>query len=166
MNLFGGLFAGLFGTDEGKERSVDPDDGLKADLERAWDEVQRLAREEVSKREAEASSEDQGEKTQAQHEKARGELWESILALHKKLNTGLDEETVSRLERVFANASGEASGPCRGRSQSLGSDLSGERLLAMAPDSTMRGWGGTSPTAVRRRAGTLAVAKRRIGRSP
>lgn len=117
MNLFGGLFAGLFGADEQKDKSADPDDGLKADLERAWDEVQRLAREEMAKREAEkASSEDQGERAQAQHEKARGELWESILALHNKLNTGLDEETLSRLRTLTL---GHAFGPCEPTEGSL-----------------------------------------------
>ena len=101
MKLFGNLFAGLFGGTADKEKSWGSEDTLELELEQAWDQVQKLAREQVARREEQLRTKEADEDLQkTEHEKFQSELWESILDLHRNLETGLDEDIVPRLRTL------------------------------------------------------------------
>ena len=101
MKLFGNLFAGLFGGGADEENSWDTEDALKLELEQAWDQVQKMAREQVARREKQLRTEEADENLkQTEHEKFQSELWESILDLHRNLETGLNEDIVPRLRTL------------------------------------------------------------------
>lgn len=97
MSIFGNFFSKFFGTPQ-EDSPASPNDSA-AELQRAWDHVQALARDQISSpgpsRQA-SSMEDH----RLQHQVARGALWETILACHRELETGLDVPDVLRLARM------------------------------------------------------------------
>lgn len=97
MSFFGDFFSKFFTTMEAPQEC--PEDKPAYELQRAWDQVQALAREhlECHQLRQHAIAEDLNRE---RHELARGALWETILLLHRELGSGLDEITLERLARM------------------------------------------------------------------
>ena len=100
MKLFGNLFAGLFGGGADEENSWDTEDALKLELEQAWDQVQKMAREQVARREKQLRTEEADENLkQTEHEKFQSELWESC-GREAGDGQGLSDRAVSNCPRA------------------------------------------------------------------
>ena len=109
MKLFGGIFASLFGTaEEYVEKDTDSSTALEAELQRAWDEVQKQAAKQATKEKAKRRTRDGEQKKKRQHDDSKEELWETIQGLHLKLGSGLDSEMIQSLS---CSTLGHAFGP-------------------------------------------------------